>query len=85
MGFEATNRHDGIAPDIEMCSIPDFLQELPVLVKEATPTLSMMFGEDIERKLSVREIQTAFVHILVLGKKARVRLISTPCRPTRHR
>ena len=59
------------------CSIPDFLQELPVLIKEAVPTLSMMFGEDIERKLSVREIQTAFVHILVLGKKARVKALSS--------
>ncbi len=62
---------------LSSCSIPDFLQELPVLIKEATPTLSMMFGEDIERKLSVREIQTAFVHILVLGKKARVMLRQT--------
>jgi len=43
-----------------------------VLVKEATPTLSMMFGEEIEGKLGVRELQTAFVHSLVLGKKARV-------------
>jgi len=45
---------------------------LPVLVKEATPTLSIMFGDDIESKLGVRELQTAFVHSLVLGKKARV-------------
>lgn len=62
----------GLFRNCVLCSIPDFLQELPVLVKESMPTLSMMFGEDIERKLSVRELQTAFVHILVLGKKARV-------------
>ena len=60
----------------DRCSIADFLQELPVLVKEAMPTLSKMFGEDIESKLGVRELQTAFVHSLVLGKKARVSAFS---------
>ena len=55
------------------CSIADFLQELPATVKVAMPTLSMMFGDEVESRLGVRELQTAFVHSLVLGKKARVR------------
>lgn len=60
------------------CSIADFLQELPVVVKNAMPTLSMMFGEEVERRLGVRELQTAFVHSLLLAKKARVSRRSVP-------
>ena len=59
---------------ISRFSTADFLRELPVIVKRAAPSLDLLFPEEEQRLLSsVRELQTAFVHSIVLAKKAKVR------------
>jgi hypothetical protein len=61
-------------------SLADLVRALPSILREAHPSLlaaGLVLGmpEDLERTLHLRQLQTAYVHSLVLLKRAKVGLV----------
>ena len=61
---------------LSVSRLEDFLKELPTVIKQAEPKLTVMLKHEVAlaRQLKLRELQTSFVYSTVLAKKSKVKL-----------